>query len=97
MAVFVNSRYVINPLIECRGTKMLDPFVKKHAFDFDKATFYTFVQGDTLDGIAYRQYGNAQLGWAILEANPQYQSEMELKPGDSLLIPPYTEVTKYCG
>ena len=95
--VFLNSRYVTDPLITARNTKMLNPFVQKHKFNLDDAKFYTFVQGDTIEGIAYRLYGNAQLWWAIMEVNPKYQAEMEIQPGDSLLIPPYSEVTKYCG
>jgi phage tail protein X len=57
--------------------------------------YYTVVQGDTIDGIAYSNYGNAQLGWAIMDANPALQSEMDIKAGDVIKIPPFDEVVKY--
>jgi nucleoid-associated protein YgaU len=66
----------------------------RYVFDLTNAIYYTVVQGDTLDGIAYRQYGNAQLWWAIMDANPQYQSELEIKAGDVLCIPPYEQVVR---
>ena len=96
MSVYRNSRYVFTPLIKKGGTNIL-ALRDRAKFDLSKATFYTFIQGDTIDGIAYRQYNNAQLAWAIMEANPRYQSELEIKPGDVLAIPPYEEVVKLCG
>ena len=57
--------------------------------------YYTVIQGDTIDGIAYKQYGNAQLGWAIMDANPTFQSEMDIEAGDIIKIPPFEEVVKY--
>lgn len=67
---------------------------KPAKFNPKEATYYTFVEGDTVDGIAYREYGNAQLSWAILDANPQFLTEIEIKPGDELMIPSYEEVVK---
>lgn len=96
MSVYRDSRYVQTPLIKTRDTNIL-AFRDRAKFDLSKATFYTFIQGDTVDGIAYRQYNNAQLGWAIMEANPKYQSELEIKPGDVLTIPSYEEVVRLCG
>lgn len=66
----------------------------RNHFNLSKATYYTVVQGDTIDGIAYKHYGNTQLWWAIMDANPQYQSEIEIKAGDILCIPPFEEVVK---
>ena len=96
MSVYRNSRYVFTPLIKRNKANIL-AFRDRVKFDLSKATFYTVIQGDTIDGIAYRQYNNAQLWWAIMEANPRYQSELEIKPGDILAIPPYEEVVKLCG
>lgn len=64
-------------------------------FNMTNATYYTFVEGDTIDGIAYREYGDARLWWAILDANHQFLSEIEIKAGDVLAIPPYEEVLKW--
>lgn len=64
-------------------------------FNMTNATYYTFVEGDLLDAIAYKLYGNASLWWAILDANPNFFSEIDIVPGDVLAIPPYEEVMKW--
>lgn len=97
MAVFRGSRYTPTPVYIRRGETALLSIRNRNKFNIDSATYYTVVQGDTLDGIAYKQYGNAQLGWAILDANPSYQSEIDIKPGDILTIPAFSEVVKVSG
>ena len=94
MAVFQGSRYVKTPAYVRRGETLILSMRSRVKFDAEKSTFYSVVQGDTIDGIAYKQYGNAQLWWAIMEANPLYQSEIEIKPGAVLMIPPFEEVVK---
>ena len=94
MAVYRDSRYVKTSAYVRRGETLVLSIRKRNYFDLSKATFYTVVRGDTIDGIAYKQYGNAQLWWAIMDANPSYQSEIEIKPGDVLTIPPFDEVVK---
>ena len=96
MPVFQGSRYVKTSARIRRGETLILNIRSRNHFDEDKSTFYTVVQGDTIDGIAYNQYGNAQLWWAIMDANPIYQSEIELKPGDVIMIPPFEEVVKAC-
>lgn len=66
-------------------------------FSSEEGIMYTVIEGDTIDGIAYKVYGNAQLWWAILDANPQYLTELDINAGDIILIPAYSEVVKYCG
>ena len=95
MSVFQGSRYVKTPTYVRKGETLVLGIRNRIHFDEYKSTFYTVVQGDTIDGIAHKQYGNAQLWWAIMDANPLYQSEIEIKPGDVLMIPPFDEVVKY--
>lgn len=95
MAVFQGSRYVKTSAHVRRGETLVLDIRNRSHYDEEKSTFYTVVQGDTLDGIAYKQYGNAQLWWAIMDANPLYQSEIEIKPGTVLMIPPFEEVVKF--
>lgn len=92
MAVFQGSRYVKTSAYVRRGQTLILSMRERNHFKESNCSFYTVVQGDTLDGIAYRLYGNAQLGWAIMDANPSYQTELEIKPGDVLKIPPFDEV-----
>lgn len=97
MAVFRNSRYTrTKAYARDSGALVFDIRTRNH-FDSSKFVYYTVVQKDTLDGISYKHYDNAQLGWAIMDANPQYQSELEIKPGDVIAIPSYDEVVRIVG
>ena len=93
MAVFKGSRYIQTSLYRFNFTPILSIRRRNH-FNLSEAVYYTVLQGDTIDGIAYKHYGNSQLWWAIMDANPQYQSELEIKAGDILCIPPFEEVVK---
>lgn len=94
MAVFQGSRYVKTSAYVRRGETLILNMREKAHFNESLCSFYTVVQGDTIDGIAHKQYGNAQLWWAIMDANPVYQSEIEIKAGDVIKIPPYEEVVR---
>ena len=93
MAVFENSRYLHtkqytrlgweSPTLEMR---------QRFTFNQKDCTNYVWCEGDTLDGVAYRQYGISALRWAILYANPKYKTEFDIKNGDIILIPNYEEV-----
>ena len=96
MAVFRDSRYTHTSAYVRKGGGLVLSIRKREKFNSSKFTYYTVVQGDTLDGIAYSHYGNAQLGWAIMDANPLYQSEIGLAPGDIIAIPSFDEVVKAC-
>jgi phage tail protein X len=95
MSIYQSSRYINTGLYLKKGDTPIFGIRKRYNFDLVDAMFYTWIQGDTLDGLAYKQYGgNPHLWWAILDANPQYQSELDIKNGDVLVIPPYREVVK---
>lgn len=94
MGVYQGSRYVKTPAYIRNGETLILQIRKRVRFSESMCTYYTVVQGDTIDGIAYKQYENAQLGWAIMDANPKYQSEMEVKAGDILKIPSLEEVVR---
>ena len=93
MAVYQGSRYIQTPLYAVGEALAIGIRARNH-FDLTNATYYTVIQGDTIDAIAYKQYGNAQLWWAIMDANPVYQSELDIKAGDTICIPPFEEVVK---
>lgn len=96
MAVFRDSRYThTSAYVRTNGGFILS-IRDRVKFNPKSFIYHTVVQGETLDGIAYSYYGNAQLGWAIMDANPTYQSEIEIVPGVLLAIPSLDEVVKAC-
>ena len=93
MAVYENSRYLHtrqstrlgfdSPTLEIR---------ERFTFNQENCTMHEWCEGDTLDGVAYKYYGISAFRWAILDANPKYRTEFDIKNGDSILIPDYDEV-----
>lgn len=91
MTVYNKSRYTPTPAYRTRGIKLLKMRERKQ-FNINNATLYTIIQGDTLDVLAYKIYGSSSYFWAILDANPKYQSEMDISAGDILIIPAVEDV-----
>lgn len=93
MAVYDNSRYLRTSMFNRLGwdTPTLD-VRQRFTFNEDRCQLYVWIEGDTLDGISFKFYNSTALRWAILDANPQYRTEFDILPGDTLLIPDYEEV-----
>lgn len=92
--LFAGSRYLNTRLLNNYGTQFLSSR-ERAVFNLEKCTHYTYKATDTLDSLSYRVYDNSSLGWAILDCNRQYLTELDIKVGDVLLIPPFEEVVKY--
>ena len=91
--MYENSRYLQTPLYTRYGNS--SPILKmrsRFSFNIANATVHEWVEGDTLDGVAFKYYENCALRWAILDANPKYRTEFDIKNGDIILIPDYEEV-----
>lgn len=99
MAIFKDSRYEYVPVYHhytgmyeenlFSGTSI--PTLRRRKlseFSNTEAVIHTFQLGDRLDLLAYKYYGDAQLWWVILDANPKYMTPFEIPIGVSLLIPP---------
>jgi Tfp pilus assembly protein FimV len=95
MAVYEGSRYLETTLFEYVSKTPMLRFRRPASFNLLDSSTYQFQAGDRIDSAAYKLYGNAQLYWAILDANPQYFSELEIQAGDVLIIPSYQEVLKH--
>lgn len=70
------------------GTVNLVPFVKIEKMPTD---YYVYYQNNKtrLDVLSYEYYNDANFGWLIMQANPEYGS-LEFKiPNNSLLRIPY--------
>ena len=93
MAIYSGSRYA-NSLQRVRGNRIYLTNPTRIYFDSSKCTLYQVKDTDTIDGIAYKFYGNASLWWCIMDANREFQSELEIKAGTVLQIPLLEEVRK---
>lgn len=95
MAVYENSRYLHTRASNRIGWD-IPTFEVRQRFTFnpENCVNHEWCEGDTLDGVAYRYYGICALRWAILDANPKYRTEFDIKNGDVILIPDYEEVVE---
>ena len=93
MSVYKGSRYTNTETYNPVGGKgKLFAIRERPNISIKNAKYHTWTQSDTLDFLAYTVYGNSELWWAILDANPQYQSELDIQIGDLLTIPSFNEV-----
>lgn len=93
--IYRGSRYTKTYLYN-RGEVSIFKIRQLNKFNSRDSKVHILTEGETLDGLAYIYYGDSQLWWGILEANPRYSSPLDLKPGDELLIPSFSEVvSKY--
>ena len=93
MAVYENSRYLHTKEMTRLGWDVPTLQIRERfSFNQDSCELYEWCEGDTLDGVAYKYYENTALRWAILDANPKYRTEFDIKNGDVILIPDYDEV-----
>lgn len=80
------NRY--SKFINDNGTMGLVPFIKIDKFPTDYYTYYK-VGTTRMDTLSYDYYGDANYGWLILQANPEYGSLEYQIPNNALLRIPY--------
>lgn len=69
-------------------TEFVDP-VRLPRFEANVREDYliTYESWMRLDQLAYTYYGDPELQWAILDANPSYASALDILVGDIVVIP----------
>jgi len=91
--IYQHSRYSRTPLYNHGGNLI---FRRRERFNFGSkgSIRHRYMESDRLDNLARQYYGDSQLWWVILDANPKYRAELDIKYGDVLVIPSYEEVMK---
>lgn len=97
MTVYSGSRYAksrVYTKLSTDGSAIVSVLGNRKTFipALGQADPYVFKEGDRLDLISLREYGDSQLGWIILDANPKYMSEVDIIVGDIILIPKLSDV-----
>ena len=89
--IYAGSRYSDTSLYNRDGVNI---FERRELRDFSTqdSTKHIVIQSDALSTLAHLYYGDAQLWWVILEANPQYSTVFDINVGDILVIPSKEEV-----
>jgi len=91
--IYLSSRYAdsdVTYILDSR-TGISQATVIRGAPELDLATQYGRVyywrDGDRLEWVAYKFYGNSLEWWRIMDANPEILNPTQIKPGTSLRIP----------
>lgn len=87
--IFKGSRYSDGELYYDKdyNTMYIAPHYTSIKVDESVDYLYQFKQFDRLDLLAEKFYGNPQSKWIILYANPKYNTELDIKVGDVIVIP----------
>lgn len=91
--IYKNSRYTKTSLYS-RDDIMVFKRRDLENYNTKEAQVHTLIQGENLPLLANKYYGDTQLWWCILEANPKYRSPLDIRHGDVLIIPRLSEVLK---
>lgn len=107
MAIFKGSRYENVPVYrQYNGDQMgkpndarglMVPTLRRRdltTFHATEAIIHTFQKSDRIDLLAYKYYGDSQLWWAIMDANPRYMTPWDIPVGANLTIPPLNSFTE---
>lgn len=87
-----NSRYINTRTFIDRNGAVVFYTRTRQIFNPDNCTQYSVQGSDTLESIAVKKLGSAHYKWAIMDCNPHYLNELEIKVGDTLLIPSIKDV-----
>ena len=96
MPIYEGSRYTKVSQYS-RDNKLVFKRRDRIKFDAVNCTNHIFIEGETLDVLATKYYGDSQLWWVFLESNPNYRNELDISSGDIILVPLYEEVIKLYG
>lgn len=91
--IYQGSRYTNTDLYDRKGT-LTFKHRNRFTFGLKDSTIHVFSEGDTLDGLAVKYFGNPQLWWVILDTNPKFRCELDINYGQELVIPNFEEVRK---
>jgi hypothetical protein len=89
VGVYKKSRYENSYIFQDpeTGHTFIDP-IRSPEYTEEKDDFNRQLKsGDRLDLIAAEMYGDERFEWVLMDANPQYQSPLDAKPGDYIVIP----------
>ncbi|MEU7278681.1 tail protein X [Streptomyces sp. NPDC045431] len=82
---FVGSATVIATNSDGKSRKVILP---KEAGIFSASVrIYTWVEGDRVDVVAHRNYGDASQWWRIADVNPSVMNWTEIPAGTRIRIP----------
>lgn len=80
-----NSRYAELPVYNYNGRMI--PATRRISREVQDGIYYTVIEGDTLDLLAYRNYGDERLWWVIADVNPGIKFPTQLEAGSIIVIP----------
>ena len=89
----IYSRYRPLQMLEINGRRTLAQRPIPPQTTYPDAVYHRLQGDETLDQLAERYYGRADLWWRIADAN-EHKFALDWKAGDTLMIPPVRVATR---
>lgn len=93
MPVSIYSRYYQLENVEADGQISLEQRPPVDGETYPDSLIHQLVGKETLEQLAVRYYGRADLWWRIADANPE-RFPLEWQAGDKVIIPPIRVATR---
>ena len=88
--IFTDSRYASGTIFKAQDARNdTHQVTVLRKFPSGKSTYYMYEwqEGDRLDELAYRLYGNSNIWWQIMDYNPEVSDALNIAPGTLLRVP----------
>lgn len=90
--IFLGSRYESSPIVPAlaASNNHVTLSVLREAQPIpteNTLNYYFWREGDRIDLVSLRMYGNVRDWWKILDANPEIIDALTITPGTKILIP----------
>ena len=88
--IYSDSRYASGDIFKAQDARTA-PYQTTVTRVFPEATadfyYYTWVEGDRIDELAYKMYSNSDFWWTIMDFNPEVSDALNIAPGTILRMP----------
>lgn len=88
--IYTDSRYATGRVFKAHDSRTGSyQTTVTRVFPSQSARFYvyTWVEGDRIDTVAFKLYGNSDAWWVILDYNPEIADAHNIAPGTSVRVP----------
>jgi hypothetical protein len=88
--IYLDSRYAEGNIFKAYNTTKAQydlTVFRKFPDVVTPVVYYEWVEGDRIDIVSSKYYGDPEYWWQIMDANPEISNPFEINPGTILRIP----------
>lgn len=88
--IFSDSRYATGTILkafDARKSNYQITVFRNFPEESSAFYYYTWVEGDRMDILAHKFYGNPAMWWKIMDYNPEINDTFDIPVGTTIRIP----------